>query len=183
MRAILRIEPRLMRGLTLQSHSQNTPKRVSLERNSGDSRHNSLKYAWFVDQLTWNWWPPSRMLHARFVVGATPGDLVMKTHFFVLLLSLLAACGGPADPKALTEDGYRALGAGNFTTAVKSFDGALAALGDDTSSADWLRAKMGAIQARTHTDAPRAKDEFLKLAGSAPSRVTSKDYYLVAKSL
>lgn len=104
---------------------------------------------------------------------------------FVLatLVLLLPACGGASDPKALTDKGYAELSSGNHPAAVASFEEALAALGTDASKPEWLRAKMGLIQARTQTDAGRAANEFLEFAAGNPSRVTDKEFSVVGGRL
>jgi predicted Zn-dependent protease len=99
------------------------------------------------------------------------------------LALVLPSCGGSSDPKALTDKGYAELGSGDYPAAVASFEEALAALGTDTGKPEWLRAKMGAIQARTRTDADRAAKEFLDLAAGNPGRITDKDYSVVGGRL
>jgi tetratricopeptide (TPR) repeat protein len=92
---------------------------------------------------------------------------------------LLAACGGARNPAELTDQGYQSLRSGDHQAALESFEQAIAAYGHDTAHSGWLRAKLGAIEALTHTDAARAKDEFLKLAAANPSRVTDKEFSLI----
>lgn len=98
-----------------------------------------------------------------------------------LCLSLLQACGA-SDPRALADEGATALSSGDYKTAAELYEKALAQLGD-SSSPDWMRCKLGWIQAETRIDAGRAKDEFLKLAASSPSRVTDKEFSLVGSRL
>lgn len=76
-----------------------------------------------------------------------------------LPLTLVACGGGSETPSEMTDAGYAALGAGDHTAAVESFEGALASL--EPGSPDYLRAKMGEIEALIHVDAARARDEFL----------------------
>src|SRR5262245_38456881 len=127
---------------------------------------------------------PSRA--ARVVHRAQTDPRTSMQHRLVFALASLvlwsASCGS-SDPKALTDKGYSELGSGDYTAAVVSFDEALAALGTDTSKPEWLRAKMGAIQARTRTDPDRAAKEFLDLAAGNPTRITDKDYSLVGGRL
>lgn len=99
------------------------------------------------------------------------------------LLALLSSCGGSSDPRELTNQGSQALSAGDHAAAAKSFDQALAVLGSDTGNPEWMRAKMGAIQARTVTDPERAKQDFLEVAESQGSRVSADDFSLVASRL
>src|SRR5262245_56565403 len=91
------------------------------------------------------------------------------------VLSLLSACGGSA-PKTLIDKGSNALNSGDYEAAAKSFDQALAALGSDTSNPEWLRAKLGVIQAHTRTDAAKAQTEFLELATANPSKITDRHF-------
>jgi hypothetical protein len=109
----------------------------------------------------------------------------MNTRLVLALASLLlfSACGGGSDPKALNDAGAKALNSGDYSAAAESFDSAVAALGDDTSNPEWLKAKLGAIQARTQTDAARAKDEFLQLAQANPSKVTDQHFSMVGSRL
>ncbi len=108
----------------------------------------------------------------------------MSVRTLVLAALLpLSACGGNSDPAELTEKGYQALSSGEYREARKSFDQALAALGADRSQPVWMRAKMGAIQARIPIEPARAKDEFLELATALPGQVTDKDFSLIAGRL
>lgn len=107
----------------------------------------------------------------------------MKSFLIAALALSLSACGGASDPKALNEEGSMALGSGKYADAAKSYEKALAALGTDTASPEWKRAKMGWIQAETRIDAAQAKAEFLKYAKENPTQVTDADYSLVASKL
>jgi hypothetical protein len=100
----------------------------------------------------------------------------MKARLAILTLALLASCGGGSDPKALTSEGYSALQGGRYEEAAGHFDAALAALGTDTASADYKKAKMGSVEALVHTDAAKARDEFLAYAKGNPSRVDDRDF-------
>ncbi len=100
-----------------------------------------------------------------------------------LALCLASACGGSSDPRALTDEGSKALNSGDHAAAAKSFDAAVAALGDKPSDPDWLRAKLGGIQARTQTDASRAKGDFLELARTQPTQVTADNFSLIGSKL
>jgi hypothetical protein len=93
-----------------------------------------------------------------------------------LVSLLLPACGGGGDPKALTEAGYEALGTSDNARALEDFDQALAAIGGDTAHPQFLRAKLGAIEAKIKIDPVSAKREFLDLAASSPSKITDKDF-------
>jgi hypothetical protein len=96
----------------------------------------------------------------------------------LLLLPLLLApaCSGSSDPKDLTEAGYAALGASDSKGALAEFDKALAEIGNDTSHPQFLRAKLGAIEAKIRLDPEAAKREFLELSASMPSKITARDF-------
>lgn len=98
-----------------------------------------------------------------------------------LALCFVPACGGSSDPRALTDEGSKALNSGNYAAAAESYGAALAKL--DSADPEWKRAKMGLIQAQARLDAPRAKNEFLEYAKAAPSRVTDSDFNLIASRL
>ena len=106
----------------------------------------------------------------------------MKTLITACALAFFASCSA-SDPKTLTDEGSKALSSGDYADAAESFDAALAAMGTDTANPDWMRAKLGAIQARTRLDAGKAKDEFLALASAEPGKVTEDHYYQVASNL
>lgn len=106
---------------------------------------------------------------------------MMKRLLVPLGLILLSACGS-SDPRALADEGSTALNSGKYQEAAALYEQALAQIGDP-SSPDWMRCKLGWIQAETRIDAARAKDEFLKLAASSPSRITDKEYSLVGGRL
>lgn len=98
-------------------------------------------------------------------------------------LFLLPACGGDTDPRALADEGSKALNSGNYAEAARSYEKALAGLGSDTANPEWKRAKLGLIQARVQLDAGRARDEFLELAAANASKVTDSDYNLIGSKL
>ena len=97
-----------------------------------------------------------------------------------VLLALLAACGGSADPAALTDEGSAALNSSQYEDARASFEKALALMQPDDPS--YLRAKMGAIEAQIYLDAEGAKTEFLDLAASS-SAVGERDYRKVCSQM
>jgi hypothetical protein len=115
----------------------------------------------------------NRRLLTAFAPGFAPG--------LALCALMLVSCGGNASPAELTNDGYAALGKSDWKGAAGDFDRALAGL--KTTDADYLRAKLGLIEALVHTDAPKAKSEFLALAAGTPSPVTSKNFVVVASKL
>lgn len=95
---------------------------------------------------------------------------------------LLASCGGgSADPKALTDSGYSALGKSDSSAALSDFESALEAIGDDSAHAQYQRAKLGYYEALAGVDADRCKDEFLPYAESAA--LGASDYSLIASRL
>jgi len=100
-----------------------------------------------------------------------------------VILLFFSACGGNSDPRALADEGSKALNSGKYEEAAKSYEKALAALGSDTSNPEWKRAKMGLIQARVRIDAARAKDEFLEFAGANSSKVSDSDFNLIGSKL
>ncbi len=103
----------------------------------------------------------------------------MRSYFAIPLL-LLAACGG-ADSKALTSEGYTALGKGDAKAALSKFDAALE--GMESTNADFLRASLGRCEALAKTDGAAAKKAFLDLASKMPTRVTEDDYGLICSRL
>lgn len=107
----------------------------------------------------------------------------LATHLLFLVSLTLAACGGSSDPKDLTDSGYRSLGAGDFAAAVADFDRALASIGEDLTSPLYLRAKMGAVEARAKTDPDRAQADFLALSAALPTQVTDRDFSRIAGRL
>lgn len=107
----------------------------------------------------------------------------MKISIAACLLAFIASCGGSSDPRVLTDDGSKALNSGDYSAAAESFDKALSVLGQDTANPEWMRAKLGAIQARTRLDAAKAKQEFLDFAAASPSKVTAEHYNLIGSKL
>jgi hypothetical protein len=101
---------------------------------------------------------------------------------FLAAVSALAACnGGSKDPAKLTDSGYAALGKSDWKGAQSDFDAALAVL--QPTDAGFKRAKMGQVEALIHTDAAKARDEFLALAKGMSSQVEPNDYIAVASKL
>jgi hypothetical protein len=107
----------------------------------------------------------------------------MKTLITACALAFFASCAGSSDPRVLTDEGTKALDSGDYADAAKSFDAAVAALGPDTANPEWLRAKLGAIHARTQLDAGKAKDDFLALAAANPDKITADHFNRVASRL
>jgi tetratricopeptide (TPR) repeat protein len=86
----------------------------------------------------------------------------------------LTSCGGGGggDPKAANDEGYSALNSGNHQDALSRFQSALEGL--DASDPQYMRAKMGEIEALTHLDADGAKDALLGLGDQAGEGEYSK---------
>jgi len=97
-----------------------------------------------------------------------------------IVLCSIAACGEDSDPRALTDEGSKALNSGKYEDAAKSYRKALAELGSDSANPEWKRAKLGLVQAEARLDAAKAKNEFLEYAKGNPSRITDSDYNLIA---
>ena len=104
----------------------------------------------------------------------------MRLPLLITLTLALTACG-TSDPKALTDQGSRALAAGDNKSALESFDQALAKL--DPKSPEFLRASMGHVQARARQDQTRAKDEFLDFVRAHSDKVTEQDYNMIVGEL
>ena len=103
--------------------------------------------------------------------------------FAFLALLVLAACGESATPAEEVAEGYRALGSEDHAHALESFESALRQIGADTAHPEFLAAKLGTVEAWTAINPERAKDEFLELTRSQPSRVTDRDFSLVGSRL
>lgn len=97
------------------------------------------------------------------------------------LVSLCAVGCGGSDPKTLTDEGTAALHSGDAPSAVSAFDRALGAM--DPAHPDFLRASIGRCQALARIDPNRAKDDFLALAGTQPTRVREPEFTAVTMEL
>lgn len=93
---------------------------------------------------------------------------------------LAAGCSG-SDPKALTNEGYAALGKGDMASALSKFDKALEGL--DTKHDQYLRATLGRCEALAKTDPARAKTTFFQVTMAQPEKVREDDYSLVCNAL
>ena len=89
-----------------------------------------------------------------------------------LTLPLCSCGGGSGDPGSLTNDGYAALGSGDHQGALDSFQSALAGL--DPAAPEFMRAKMGEIEALTHLDADGARDALIGMGDQAGEAEYSK---------
>ena len=105
------------------------------------------------------------------------------TTALLALLPLATACGSSSDPAELTSTASRAISTGDFATAKADFDAALEAIGEDAQHPDYLRAKMGAIEARTKDEAKAAVSMFLALHKKLPDKVTAADFNLIGGRL
>jgi tetratricopeptide (TPR) repeat protein len=106
----------------------------------------------------------------------------MNARLVALFLCFLPACSS-SDPRALTDEGSKALNSGKYEEAAESYTKALAEIGSDTANVDWKRAQLGLIQARARLDGARAQTEFLELARANPGKVTDADFNLIASKL
>lgn len=99
----------------------------------------------------------------------------------LLLVLPLTSCSSGADPGGLTEAGYDALGSGDHAAALAEFEAALAVIGNDSTHDQYLRAKLGAVEARIRVDATAARDEFLGLANDMAEEVTDQDFSFIGQ--
>ena len=95
------------------------------------------------------------------------------------LLLLAASCGGSADAKTLTDEGYTALNQGDHDTAFEQLGSARAKL--DPSDPARLKADLGYFRAAAHVDPDEAVDGFLDLAEKQELQVN--DYRQVGQEL
>jgi hypothetical protein len=79
----------------------------------------------------------------------------------LLTLPLVSCGGGSKTPTELTNDGAAALGSGDYTGALSNYREALAGL--TREDPDYLRAKMGEVEALIHVNAEEATTTFLGL--------------------
>lgn len=106
---------------------------------------------------------------------------LMHRPISILLLAFFITACAESDPKALTDKGSAALGAGDAPAAIESFDAALQHM--DAQHPDYLRARMGRCQALARQNPSRAKDDFLALARSASDKVREQDYSTIVEEL
>jgi len=104
-----------------------------------------------------------------------------KPLSLALLLAFLTACGGSADPAQLTRDGVAALNSGKPTDAYEMLDKAVQAM--EPTDPKYAQAAVNRCRALAHTDAAKAKDEFLALASAHASVIEEVDYEMVADTL
>ena len=105
----------------------------------------------------------------------------MRTATLFLAAALFASCGGGStDPSELTNSGEKALGTGDSAAARADFEAALAAMGDDTSHAMYLRAKLGWIEATAAEDSAAAADALIALHAAQPGKVSDRDFNRIA---
>lgn len=101
----------------------------------------------------------------------------MRSKILLLALALTltaTSCGGSSDPVSLTSAGAQALNSSHHREALSKFEAALEQM--DEGHTHYLKAKLGAIEARIYVDADAAKAEFLALALALPDRIGAKDY-------
>lgn len=104
---------------------------------------------------------------------------------FVLSLVLLvfggvlSACGG-GDPKELTDQAFAALNSNDMSKAADLFEEALSKIGNDPAHPEYLRAKLGLIEAIAAANPKRAREEFERLAAAHPEDITDREYNRIA---
>ncbi len=96
----------------------------------------------------------------------------------LLALALCSCSGGGGSPKEQVDAGYSSLNSGKSKDAVASFEAALTKLAP--ADADFMRAKLGLVEALVRVDAERSKKELIDLAKAHPGKVTAKDYLRTA---
>jgi len=106
---------------------------------------------------------------------------ILSLALSCLLLS--ASCGGSADPSALAGSGMEALRSGDYSAAESSFQKALDAMGGDMAHPEYKRVMMGIIEARIHSDAGRAQEDFLALQGTLGDKITDRDFQSIANKM
>ncbi len=105
-----------------------------------------------------------------------------RSHVASLLLALaLCSCSGGGSPKEQVDAGYSSLNSAKSKEAVASFEAALTKL--TPTDAEFLRAKLGLVEALVRVDAERSKKELIDLAKSHPGKVTAKDYLRTANAM
>lgn len=108
-------------------------------------------------------------------VSSSPKLMRLMASTLVLLLPLMTSCSGELSASDHIDAGYSSQGAGAHSAAVEHFDAALA--GMDSSSDQFVSAKMGWIQSQCHLDTQLAKEELLALPGDLG--VAATDYSLI----
>lgn len=98
-----------------------------------------------------------------------------------LLLGLVLAACTNHDPKALTDDGAKKLGAGDNKAALECFDDALGRMKPE--GGDFLRASMYRFQALARLEPLRAKNEFLAFQSAHASTVKETEFKIVVDEL
>jgi len=110
--------------------------------------------------------------------------MTMRFATLFLLTSLLVvSCGGSADPKALADEAYTALSSDDCDAALTAYEKALAAIGDDTAHPQFLEASLGAIEAKSVSDADGAIADLKALVAKLPDGVTAKEYSKIGMRL
>jgi len=123
---------------------------------------------------------PLRSRPGRPPPASPPKPMRLQRLALALPLVLASCGGGAADPAALADAGTQSLRTGDFSAAVTDFDRALAAIGDDTAHAEFMRASMGRIEALTQLDAGTAKAEFLALREKLGEAITERNFQTIA---
>jgi hypothetical protein len=97
------------------------------------------------------------------------------------LVIAFANCGGGGDPVADINEGYAELGSGNAAHALDHFSSALKEL--EPTDAEYDRARMGEIEAKTRLKPEAAAQSFLDYATQQPDKVDAGDYQKVGMQL
>ena len=92
-----------------------------------------------------------------------------------------ASCAGEASATDLNNQGETSLQSQDYDGAKANFEGALAALGDDTASADYKTAQLGLIECLAHLDASGCVEAFEAFAENG--NLVAKDYSYIAGQL
>src|SRR5262245_49888385 len=109
----------------------------------------------------------------------------MHSHRVTALFALasLTGCGGTSDPRELVAKANVELNTGEHASALAKFERAQQALADRPDDPLYHAARLGAIDARVHSDAKAATSEFLAYATQRPSQVRDSDYIYISGKL
>lgn len=109
-------------------------------------------------------------------------SVLVSSAVIIALALCFATCSG-SDAKSLTDEGFNALGHGDYKGALSSFDAALAKIGTNANDPSYVRAKLYRCQALGRIDANRARTDFLALAAEQPAQIHENDYGLIVDSM
>ena len=103
--------------------------------------------------------------------------ILPATFAAIAIASPLLSCAKVAGAEDLTLQGEVALQELDYDAARANFEAALAALGEDAVSSDYVQAKLGLIESLVHLDNGACAPEFASLA---PVGAPVKDYVYIA---